>query len=970
MPTTLFSFSSPIALVLLLALPLVIYLGWPRQRFRRLRDSLSLALRSVLVLMLVLALAGLQIAQSANKLAVVFLVDVSDSIGVDAQAQELDYVRQALQNMGPDDVAGVVVFGADPRTERLVNAVRELGEIQSEPVTSNTDIAEAIRHGIALFPSDAARRLVILSDGRATVGDTDAALRQAAALGVEVSYVVPTVERGPEVQVTDLSAPSTVTENQPFDLSLTIESDEATAATVTILDAGTIIKRQEVDLRPGANHYTLSLPGSPPDFKYFRVQVDPQGSDGFRQNNELATFSQIVGPPRALLVSQNANEIQYLRPALEEGGVQIDVITPDAMPTGPAALIPYDAVVMANVPATALSNVSMETLDSYVRDLGGGLVFIGGPESYAPGGYFRTPLENTLPVETQIKDQQRLPQLSIVYLIDRSGSMGTVNADGVQNIDLAKEAIIRSIDFLQPTDRAGVVSFDTDGLWIAPIQPVLDRLGLQREVGRLRAGGGTDILAGMRLAAGAISQEQSDRKHIILLTDGGASPEGLIELAGTLRRDSNVTTSIIAIGEGSADFLADMAAAGGGNYHQVDLVETIPQIFTMETVLASRSYILEQDFVPSGAAPSPILSGITSVPNLLGYVATEPKQTAQVILKGPAPFEDPILASWQYGLGRAVAFTSDATARWGAHWVTWDNFTRFWSQALAWTMTQGSGDKLELQVVLEGEQARLIVDARSEDGQFLNGLNLQAAISSTTSDPMHVNLHQIAPGRYEAVFTPTEEGAYFLSISGQGVVDGNPIQVRQITGWVMSYSPEYRVQAQTSNVNLLRDLAQMTGGRDMAEDPALPFVHNLVVRNAYTPLWPYLLLAVLLLLPVDIAVRRLVITPSDLRRARLAIFGAGRNVASETGSERISSLIGARERGRHRAEETSRTLGTLRANQEQRRAERPQAATAETGAQEDDQPRYVAPRPDYHEPGATTTGELLKTIRKRRDDED
>ena len=965
-------FTSPLALILLLAVPLVISLGWPRQRFRRLRDAASLALRVIIVLLLVLAVAGFQVSQSANKLAVVFLIDVSDSLGAGVQEQQLAYVRQSLQDMGPDDVAGVVVFGADPRTERSVNAVRELGDIQSHPVTSNTNLAAAIRHGIALFPNDAARRLVVLSDGRPTIGDTEAAVRQAAAVGVEISYVAFARPPGPEVQVTDLNVPSNVTAGQPFDLSMTIDAQAATQATVTILDAGEIIQRQTVELRQGANNYTLTLPGSSAGFKDFRVQVDPASNDTFFQNNQLATFSQIVGPPRALLVSPDDQEIQYLKPALEEAGVTIDVVRPDELPIGLASLAQYDAVVMTNVPATSLSNQRMEVLDRYVRDLGGGLVFVGGPDSYGPGGYFRTPLEDTLPVEMQIRDQQRLPQLSIIYLIDRSGSMNALNPNGIANIDLAKEAIIRSIDFLQPTDRAGVISFDTDGIWLAQMQPVLDRLALQRLVATLRAGGGTDIMAGMRLAGEAVANEPSDRKHIILLTDGGANPEGLVSLTQSLNQDYGVTTSVIAIGANSASFLRDMAAAGGGNYHQVDLVETIPQIFTMETVLASRSYILEKPFVPSQSASSPILDGITSAPPLLGYVATTPKQTALTILQGPEPFHDPILAAWQYGLGRAVAFTSDATARWGANWVTWSNFTRFWGQALRWTLTQGASNNLETQVQLEGEQARLIVDARDNSGNFLNGLALQARVVDPLLQATQMQLRQTAPGRYEALFTPETEGAYFLGISGQGTLDGQMVQLRQTDGWVMSYSAEYNVQAQGADTNLLRDIAEMTGGRDMAEDPALPFTHNLVVRDAFTPLWPWLLLIALLLLPIDIAVRRLIITRSDLQRARAALFGR-RELAAEGASERIASLLDAKERGRQRSEEGSGTLRTLRSRMDERRSE------SETGAEPaatvqaaEDQPRYTStPRTPAapREEGASTASALLKSRRKHREDE-
>src|SRR5690606_4223710 len=362
---------------------------------------------------------------------------------------------------------GVVVFGANAVVERQPGSVRELGALRSTPVTSNTDLAEAIRLGLALFPPDTARRLVLLSDGRATVGDTEAAARLAAAAGVEISFVPVTREAtAPEILVSDVRVPPVVNAGQEFDLSLTIDAETATAATVTVLASGEIIHRQPVELRAGSNRYTLTLQAGGSGFRDFRVQVEPDEGDGFFQNNQLSSFSQVVGPPRVLVVAADDAEATYLTQALTETGLEVDVIRPAELPVGVAALAQYNSIIVANVPAPQLSEARMRALQTYVRDLGGGLVVTGGPDAFGPGGYFQTPLEETLPVQMRLLDQQRVPQLTLVYLLDRSGSMSAISPSGVPNVELAKEAIIRSIDFLQPTDRAGIVSFDTGGSWL------------------------------------------------------------------------------------------------------------------------------------------------------------------------------------------------------------------------------------------------------------------------------------------------------------------------------------------------------------------------------------------------------------------------------------------------------------------------------------------------------------------------
>lgn len=941
------AFTDAPALALLLALPLVAYIGWPRAAYRRRRDAASLLLRALMVTLVALALAGPQLNRPADRLATVFLVDLSDSMGAEMRAAQLEYIQAALQEMGPDDTAGVVAFGASPVTERPASPARELNALQSAPPPGATDIAAAVRHGLALFPEGAAHRLVILSDGRATTGDTLAAARLAAAAGVEISFVPLARPPQPEVQVTELRAPSVITAGQPFDLNLVIDADEAGPAAVTVLAAGQIVQRQAVDLRAGRNSYTISLPGTEAGFRDFQVQVDPEGADGFYQNNQLAAFTRIVGPPRVLVVSASDAEVEHLLPALAEAGIDAVRTTPAALPVGLAPLAEYSAVILANVPASQLTTRRMEALQSYVRDLGGGLVAIGGPDAYGPGGYFQTPLEDVLPVDMQIRDQQRLPQLTIAYVIDRSGSMGGVGPSGVANIELAKEAIIRSIDFLQPTDRAGIVSFDTAGYWIADIQPVLDRFSLQRLVATLRASGGTDILAGMNLVAETIADDPSDRKHIILLTDGGASPQNLVELAGRLNQDAGVTTSVIAIGAGASDFLAEMAAAGGGNYHVVDVIENIPTIFTLETVLATRSYIIEESFVPTVSASSPIVQGIASAPPLLGYVATTPKQTAQVVLRGPEPHADPLLATWQYGLGRAAAFTSDAAARWAANWVTWADYARFWGQAVRWTITEGAASQLETQVQFEGQQAVITVDARDESGGFLNGLTLTAAVVDPALDARSVPLRQVAPGRYAGAFVPSGTGAYFVGVSGQGVTDGQPVTVSQTSGWVQGYSDEYATAASGANLNLLADIAALTGGADLSGAPELAFAHNLTARSAWTPLWPWLLLAALLLLPFDIALRRVVVTRSDLLRLRAWLSPAA--APAQQPAARIGTLMDAKTRGRQRAENPHRPLST--------------PAPGAPSAPPDAPP--VSPAPE----GETTAGTLLKRRRQRADDD-
>jgi hypothetical protein len=248
-------------------------------------------------------------------------------------------------------------------------------------------------------------------------------------------------------------------------------------------------------------------------------------------------------------------------------------------------------------------------------------------------------------------------------------------------------------------------------------------------------------------------------------------------------------------------------------------------------------------------------------------------------------------------LGRTVAFTSDASARWGVNWVTWQDYARFWSQAARWTITEGTDSNLEVRVEQRGEQAYLVVDARDNEGEFLNGLNLNAAVVSPDLQSANLNVSQVAPGRYEVAFTPETQGAYFVRVAGVGGGEED-ISVAQTGGWVLSYSAEYTL-AET-DVRFLDTLSRITGGQSLEGNPKAVFDHNLSIQNVSEPIWQYLLAAAALLLVLDVAVRRIVITPSDLEAARETIAKTFRFGSSEerrlATSGRMTELMDAKRR--------------------------------------------------------------------------
>jgi uncharacterized membrane protein len=510
-----------------------------------------------------------------------------------------------------------------------------------------------------------------------------------------------------------------------------------------------------------------------------------------------------------------------------------------------------------------LGTNQMENLRSYVHDLGGGLVAVGGPTSYGVGGYFRTPLEAALPVDMEIKDEQRRPSLGIVFIIDHSGSMSSTSG-GVEKLELAKEAAARSIELLFPSDRVGVIAFDDAASWVVPMTDLENPAQVTSAIGSIRTGGGTDILAGLQAMAKVLPGDEAKVKHVILLTDGGADPTGIPELVQRLYEENGITLSTVGVGDDAAPFLEDLAALGAGRYHFTNDASSIPSIFTEETTLATRAYIVEETFFPTLVNSSPILTGINEVPQLHGYVASSAKDLAQVILRSDK--EDPVLATWQYGLGRSVAFTSDATGHWARDWLGWEGFPAFWVQAVRYTIGSSINSALEMTVESDGEGAQLTLDAREPTGEFLNGYQVEVNVVAPDGSTQAVTLNQTAPGRYEAAFHPAEQGVYLIHFSGKARDGQTNDSFAETTGWTLSYSPEY--QRIESDPDLLLRLATMSGGKVASADPAEAFSHDLKATRASRPIWPGLLVLAALLLPLDVASRRLILTRRDMIRLR------------------------------------------------------------------------------------------------------
>ena len=763
----------------------------------RLQKRISCALRCVVAGLIVAALAGLQLDVPSKRVALAVLVDVSDSVSAEAAAEGMAFARELERGRGANKVAVFAFARSAAPVEDLSGERTPL----AKELLDGTDVQGAIELALATFPAGYLGRIVLCSDGLDNRGDVREAARQARARNVPVlarPYEAPDLE---EVILTNVSLPPDVQPAASAAVTVEVFSSIATDATIAVYRNQWKVAENAVAIAEGENRFVFDVHAPEAGFMDTSAAITAR-SDTWTDNNTGRAIASVRAQPRVLLIEDKEADARFLYRALSKKKIKVDLRPGEAFPTTLAELENYSLVILGDVPYRSLPEGALDILGVYVRDLGGGLLTLGGENAYGLGGYKDTPLAAMLPVEMESESRRDIPTLALAMVVDKSGSMANAK------IELAKAAASAAVEILSDEDYAGLIAFDAMAHRICPITSAADRAGIVSQIQRLSAGGGTNMYPALMQAREDLLSARAALRHIILLTDGRTTGSGYEELASRISGDL-ITISTVAVGQGAdTALLQRMAALGRGRYYFTDDPRTIPRIFVKETMAAQRSAVIEDPFVPQVMSPAELLRGIPldEAPPLYGYVLLKPKPLAEVLLTSERG--DPLLARCPHGLGSVASFASDATNRWAADWIEWPAYTTFFVQLARDTMRRDSGGlRFTASASIAADDGKIVADLSEASGPFINNAAVSAVVVGPDLSDSQIALVQRAPGRYEGAFDASERGAYLVRVRAQR-------DMRSLGGTGCAASRGYPAEYARFGVDraMLTDLAEGTGG--------------------------------------------------------------------------------------------------------------------------------------------------------------
>lgn len=825
----------------------------------RMRSRKIMALRILTVVLVILALAGMQLRLPGREGMLVVVADRSLSMPADSDSRISETLSLLRRQMPGNAKLGVLSFADEVRVDMPPGRGSFSGFSSTiNPEASN--LSEAVERALSLIPGDLAARIIVVSDGLWSGKDPIPAAFKAAARGVPIDYRELGRDTANDLAVSRFEVPGLLEPGENFMIAAEIFAPVEQTAAIELLCAGQTIASVSRRLRRGNNSVTFRhSSGEASVLKYHLRVTGSHGKDPVPENNIAGALAEVRGRMPLLLVSENPDS--PLAGLLKRQQQRVELISPVEIRWSLEFLAGYSAVIIEDVSANRLGMHGMQVLAAWVKHLGGGLLLTGGRNSYGNGGYYQSVLEPILPVSLELRSEHRKLALALVLALDRSGSMAAPAQGDRTKMDLANIAAANTIDLLSPLDEFGLLAVDTEPHVITDLQPLTNKEAVRNKVLRVESmGGGIYVEVGLSKACEMLMQSKAKTRHIILFADASDSEQPgqywvLLDKAGK----AGITCSVIGLGrenDSDANLLKKIAAEGKGRIFFTNDPGELPRLFTQDTFVAARSTFLDEvTAVATTDAISVFVGKPLPVSSQVGaYNLCYARPEAQVAMKTLDENSAPMIAGWQQGLGRVACYMGVVDDTLGQPFLRSAQASEILVGLCLWAAAddrQSIENMPVTQSMQNGQwQATLHLDPEREREIFKENPQVTVLRSFAGNEPVSEQL------------TMNWETADSLSASLQ--LRGNETVVSMVEAGgnrrlrlypvCLPYSQEYRPRHLDSGSQALREIAAITGGVELIDlSQAWQSMPSTVQFRSISD---WLLLMALLLMFLEIAERR------------------------------------------------------------------------------------------------------------------
>lgn len=858
--------------LLLLIVPLLFLYLW-RGRAPALGGAVRVLMLAVLALIAAVPLAPL----GGKGVDVVVVADLSRSMPADSRGRALEIIKLLEQRRADGDRVGIVTYGREPRIERLPEEFGEAGAFVQEVDRDGSDLGGAIGLAASLIPRGRPGRLIVLSDGESNGTPVSAAAHDAASRGLPIDFRVFSRGDAADVAVESLDLPGVVDEREPFQFTASVRTDRTVESEAVLLRDGLEIARTTRTFQPGATQLTFRDVIDRPGVARYRLQL-AAGGDRVPENNLGEGAVRVQAPDTILLVNARGGADNLSR-ALSAGKLLVQTVSPSAVPQDLAGLLAYRSVILENVAAGDMAPQALAALTRFVSDLGGGLLLTGGGASFGVGGYFKSALDEYLPVSMEIKNEHRKLSLAMAVVLDRSGSMAAAAADGRTKMDLANLGTCAAIETLGPFDEVGVIAVDSAPHVISPLTSAREKDRICDEVRRIQSmGGGIFTYTALVTAARMVQESGKGTRHIVLFADAADAEEpGEYQRLLETLNSVGITVSVIGLGRESdsdAAFLKDVAARGRGRIHFTASAEELPRLFAQEAITVARSSFVTE-LTAARALPDMVLLGelpASPFPSLDGYNLTYLRPGATMGAVTVDEYKAPVLAFWHRGLGRVASLTAEVDGQYSHRLNAWPGFHEFAVGLGRWLLGGDPPSTVRASIERQGGQA--VVRVELDPGRDRGAADDVRAATATivppegqgSAPPRRLALAWVGEDTLEARFPVQNAGLYL------GAVQVGTGTVLPLAPLSLPYSPEFEPRPDPNEgQTALAEIARVTGGIERtAWDDVFDAsrLRNRQVRDLVIPLT----LLLLVLHVAEIGGRRLLLFAAGWARIRAVRF--------------------------------------------------------------------------------------------------